>query len=76
MQKYAIIFDVDGVITDSAWKKYEAFFAVMKKYKIENHPEIFRLLETRVNRLVLANAIFSLFWISQDEIFREISGRT
>lgn len=72
MKKYVLVFDVDGVITDSASKKYEAFFSVMQKYKIEKHPEISRLLDLRLNRLVLANTVFTLFWIPPDEIYREI----
>lgn len=72
MKKYAIVFDVDGVITDSASKKYEAFSATMQKHNIENHPEIARLLELRVNRSVLSNAVFEIFGISSFQIFQEI----
>ena len=39
---------------------------------IEKHPEIARLLELRVNRSVLSNAVFEIFGIPSFQISQEI----
>lgn len=72
MQKNIIVFDVDGVIIDSASKKYEAFSQVMKDFQIETHPDIKKLLDMRVNRLILSQNVERIFWISQTIIFKKI----
>ena len=73
MMQKIIVFDVDGVIIDSATKKFNAFSRVIKDFWLYDNPEVRKVLEDRVSRNFLAQKIYEVSWIPHQKTLIEIS---
>lgn len=73
MSKKIIVFDVDGVIIDSAQRKLTAFSQVVRDYGLSDNSRIIETLNTRVSRNILAEKIYEVSWINTRKTLMDIS---